>query len=530
MSEYSLESPSIVASGSQETRSLPLDVAGFSTQTFEYFFYFPAAGEFTHFPAHVSSEDRVLAVADPVEFKVIDRPSKVDKSSWAYVSQNGTPDQVIKFLDQENVLRLDLAKIAFRMKDKSFFEKAIRTLRERYAYHRILWSYGILHNNRDVIREFLSHADSFVSACGIHFESELLTINPIERQWYFHSEFWPLVNARRHRVGKKHTILNPEFHRQYHRLLDVLANRRNLDDDDHLVVTYYLLLQDRVEEALKHFGQVSVANVESKMQYDYCRAYLAFYLEDPDEAVSIAQKWTDYPVVHWQKRFQEIMAQADEIRGGATQTVDDESNKQVQAELAASAPSFDFEVESRKANVEFQNLTELKVNFYEMDIELLFSRKPFAQDELEGFSMIRPNVSQSIRLPAAEKNEPGKHEFLLPSELDNKNVLVEIVAGDQTKSKPYFSNSLSVQLIETYGQLHVTQESTGDPIAKAYVKVYSRSGGEIKFHKDGYTDLRGRFDYVSQSNNRLDGIEKYSILVMHPDNGAVIKQAAPPAE
>ena len=357
-----------------------------------------------------------------------------------------------------------------------------------------------------------------------------MKIEPIERNWYFHSEFWPLVNSRSHRVGPKHSILNPEFHQQYHRLMDVLSNRTALTDDDHLVVTYYMLLQDRIDEAFEHFGKVNASNLECDMQYDYCRAYLDLYLEKPDSAAAIAQKWTDYPVVHWRKRFQEILAQVDEIRGGDTQTIDEESTKQKQAELAASAPSFDFEVESRTAKIRFQNLEQVDVNYYEMDIELLFSRKPFAQDELDGFSLIRPNLSQTVKLPSQGRNEPGTHEFALPAELDNKNVLVEIVAGDQTKSKPYFSNSLSVQMIESYGQLRVTQESGGDPIAKAYVKVYSRSGDVVKFHKDGYTDLRGRFDYVSQSNNSLDGIEKYSILIMHPEYGAVIKQAIPPAE
>ncbi len=527
---HQLPKGAVIASGSQETRNIPIDLAGFSTQTFEYYFYFPAAGDFTHFPAHVSKGDRVMAVADPVEFKVTDKPAELDKTSWAFVSQNGSADEVIEFINQQNVLRLDLNKIAFRMKDKSFFERAIKTLRNRYVYNHILWSYSILHNDKQSIRELLSHADSFVKACGIYFQSELLPIDPIERSWYFHSEYWPLVNSRSHRVGPKRTILNPEFHRQYHRLMDVLSNRRELTDDDHLVVTYYMLLQDRIDEAFAHFGRVDLANIECNMQYAYCNAYLDMYREQPEAAAAKAQLWTDYPVVHWGNRFKEILAQVDEIRGGAVQTVDDKSNKQKQTELAASAPSFDFDVESSTAKIGYQNIDELTVNYYEMDIELLFSRRPFAQDELDGFSMIRPNLTQSVKLPSVENNEPGTHEFVLPAELKNKNVLVEIVAGDQTKSKPYFSNSLAVQLIETYGQLRVTSKAGGAPIAKAYVKVYSRSGGSVKFHKDGYTDLRGRFDYVSQSNNSIDGIEKYSILVMHPENGAVIKQGMPPQE
>jgi hypothetical protein len=35
-------------------------------------------------------------------------------------------------------------------------------------------------------------------------------------------------------------------------------------------------------------------------------------------------------------------------------------------------------------------------------------------------------------------------------------------------------------------------------VSKAYVKVYARlRNGEIRFFKDGYTDLRGKFDYAS---------------------------------
>ena len=521
----------VTASGSQETKTIPIDLAGFSTQTFEYFFYFPKAGEFTHFPAHVSTDERVLAVADSIAFKVTDTPVELDKTSWAYVSQNGSDDDVIDFINKNNVLRLDLGQIAFRMKDGAFFKRAIETLKNRYAYNHTLWAYSILHNDAPTIREFLSHASSFISRCGMNFDSELLTINPIDRRWYFHSEFWPLVNARVHRVGAKRKILNPEFHQQYHKLMNVLSNEKRLDDDDHLVVTYYMLLQDRIDEALMHFAKVDSAKINSTMQYDYCDAYLDIYREKPEAAASKAEKWVSYPVVHWRKRFQEILAQVEEIRGGEVAVVDAENNKQKQAELAATAPGFEFEIEARKATVNYQNINAVTVNYYEMDIELLFSRRPFAQDELDGFSMIRPNLVQNLPLPKVAAGKPGAHEFELPNELMNKNVLVEIVAGDQTKSQPYFANSLGVQLIESYGQLRVTDKKQGQPIAKAYVKVYSRhQNGTVKFHKDGYTDLRGRFDYVSQSNNSIDGISKYSILIMHPENGSVIRQALPPQE
>ena len=49
-----------------------------------------------------------------------------------------------------------------------------------------------------------------------------------------------------------------------------------------------------------------------------------------------------------------------------------------------------------------------------------------------------------------------------------------------------------------------------------------------KFYKDGYTDLRGRFDYTSLSTNELDFVKKFSLLVLSEEHGAVVREASPP--
>ncbi|MGB2500164.1 MAG: hypothetical protein ACPIA2_10725 [Mariniblastus sp.] len=532
-----IPSGSMTSSGSRETRTVLMSLEAFSTATFEYAFYFPEAGDFEHYPAHVSAKERVIAVADPVAFKVVDQPAEVDKTSWEFVSQNGTNDDVIDFLNRENILRLKLSDIAFRMKDKAFFERTIETLRARCAYDNVLWAYAVKHNDSGGIREFLSHANKLIGQCGVAFQSDLLTIDPVERNWYSHKEYSPLVNARAHQLGGTRKILNPEFASQYNRLLTVLSNRRTLTDDDQLALTYYLLLQDRIEDAMSHFGKVSKVNLDSKLQYDYCDAYLDMYRADPKSAAEKAAVWADHPVPRWANRFKQILAQVDEINGASAITVNSKDSGEVQTEMAAQAPSFDFKVESGVAKINFQNLDEMTVNLYEMDVELLFSRSPFAQDNLDGFSLIRPNFSQNIELDKKDGDAPapvgGKrnHEFELPPKMQNKNVLVELVGGDQTRSMPYFAHSLDIQLVEKFGQLKVSEASTGKPLAKTYVKVYAKSGnGEVVFHKDGYTDLRGRFDYVSQSNTSLDGIVKFSILMMSENQGAVIRQARPPIE
>jgi hypothetical protein len=55
------------------------------------------------------------------------------------------------------------------------------------------------------------------------------------------------------------------------------------------------------------------------------------------------------------------------------------------------------------------------------------------------------------------------------------------------------------------------------------VKVYAETrDGKITFHKDGYTDLRGKFDYLSHTAIDSSTIKRVAILTSHPDKGARI--------
>jgi hypothetical protein len=189
--------------------------------------------------------------------------------------------------------------------------------------------------------------------------------------------------------------------------------------------------------------------------------------------------------------------------------------------------SFDFKVESKEIALNYQGTEEVQVNYYLMDIELLFSRNPFVQQYSGQFSYVRPNATETRKLPADRKSI----KFPLPDSFHNSNVLIEVTAGGQRRSQAYFSNSLVVQTIENYGQVRVTDAETGKPISTTYVKVYARGkDGSVKFYKDGYTDLRGRFEYSSLSTNELDNVEKFSLLILSEDHGAVVREANPPKQ
>lgn len=518
---------SIPVLNGQVTKSVHLDLQPYHTQTLEYHFYFPAAGEYPHYPVHVGSGDQVLAFAQPFTFKVVNEPTNIDKESWDYLSQHGTTDQVLEYLKKNNAFRTNLDRIAFRMKDKEFFRTAVNLLTLRHAYNHTLWSYGVLHNETAAVREFLQHADAFLAQCGDVIDSPLVTTDPVARRTYEHLEYKPLVNARVNQLGKNREILNDRFLWQYQRLMKQLSYRRQLSDADQMAVTYYLLLQDRVEDGIEFFEQVNADALPSRLQYDYCGAYLGFSREQPEQAKAIALKYANHPVDRWRNAFAAVVAQADELTNKDAKLVDEEDRNQRQTQLAATEPNFDFTVESKKVKLEFQNLKTVQVSYYLMDVELLFSRNPFVQGHSGQFSFIRPNSTQTVALP-----EKGTvHEFALPEQFHRSNVLVEIVGGGVTKSHAYYANVMAVQTIENYGQVKVTHGGDARPLSKVYVKVYARmQDGQVKFYKDGYTDLRGRFDYTSLSTNELDFVKRFSLLVFSDEHGAVVREVNPPKQ
>ena len=124
-----------------------------------------------------------------------------------------------------------------------------------------------------------------------------------------------------------------------------------------------------------------------------------FYRAEPDAAKQIATKYAEHPVERWREAFANVVAQADEIAKNEVVVVDEEDRDQNQARRAAQTPSLDFVVEARTVKLDYQNLASVRVNYYLMDVELLFSRNPFVQNHGGRFSFIRPNQTQTIELP-----------------------------------------------------------------------------------------------------------------------------------
>ena len=87
---------------------------------------------------------------------------------------------------------------------------------------------------------------------------------------------------------------------------------------------------------------------------------------------------------------------------------------------------------------------------------------------------------------------------------------------------------LKYSLIEAIGEIKVmTPDGKGLP--KVYIKCFCETNNkEVKFYKDGFTDLRGKFDYVSLNNDLVNEVKHFSILMVSEKYGSLIATCNPP--
>ncbi|GAM26003.1 hypothetical protein SAMD00019534_091780 [Acytostelium subglobosum LB1] len=268
---------------------------------------------------------------------------------------------------------------------------------------------------------------------------------------------------------------------------------------------------------------------ELQVQFDYLISYMDFFNANPTKAKELSEKYKNYPVQRWNALFKDIYNKIQQVTNSDTVEVDDNENDRDRrhAKLLATEPSFDVSLEpNRTIAINYTNLTDVTINYYIMDIELLFSSNPFVQQELGQFLYISPNKKESFPL----KELSGTHIVKIPEEFKNSNIMVDCQSHGIHHNLTIYSNNLAVQITEKAGQLRVIEKQTKKPISKAYIKVYEKSNsGNVQFWKDGYSDIAGYFDYASVSTGNINDVSKLSILVLHNQFGALIKEAKPPA-
>lgn len=158
------------------------------------------------------------------------------------------------------------------------------------------------------------------------------------------------------------------------------------------------------------------------------------------------------------------------------------------------------------------------VKYYTIDAEILFSRAPFLKDNTTEFSYVKPTHVCEVQMYPSDASEEDFAQFAihkepLPSQLINKNLVIEVNGEGKQEFKTFYSTDLKIQINEAFGELKVMHGETA--LSKVYCKVFKMStNGVESFYRDGYTDIRGKFEYlVSSGSTDLKAVSKFAILV-----------------
>ncbi|CAD8194852.1 unnamed protein product [Paramecium octaurelia] len=517
------------------TKTFTLTCAPYQTQVQKYYFYFPKSGKFTIYPANISNLGKVIQIAKEKTLQVYDQKPKVNLENINEILSTDNNQDILDYIENKNIFNTKLfnPKLLYhKFSDQSFYNQVMEIYRRRKFYDFHSFAYSLLHNNIECLKElFLTEqGQNALKQKFKHFKCSLFEINSIRVL-----EYYPLIIKRVHKLKQgENNILNVQFRKQYTNYLSYLLEKSQFSTVDKIILIYYLLLQERVNEAVQIYEQISEEEQnEQQLQFDYLSAYLDFYTGYPNfqKAREICQKYLSYPVIHWRNMFYEIINLFIEYDGEEDNQISklEMTQQQKSNDIMKKEETLACTIEGDSINITFSNLQEVKIEYYKLDIEILFSNNPFLKNVIQDFSIVLPNVCVTQKLGGQEiQKNLFQEKIKIPSEISKENLFVTIKGEQKSVTCKYQPTSLFVRTMVDSGQIRVFNEQ-GQYLSKVYVKVYSKNKGDSEtFHKDGYTDIRGRFDYASLSSSNVKDIAQFSMLIYHEDLGSIIQQVQPP--
>jgi len=299
--------------------------------------------------------------------------------------------------------------------------------------------------------------------------------------------------------------------------------------EERMCATYYMIIMNRTSDALRIFNSISVAPEDNQL-YDYMKAFLTVhadatglislseltskYLKSDNIGPALRAKWRDL------ENFVGELRDCAEYNSEFVYESEDSKRNRKEVILA---------LESAGGNqvVKYKNIDKMIVKLYRIDIELMFTTAPFTRSN-NSYRFVEPTkVLEREFDKEAKVNRVPLTQLVGHSDSDDaENVIFEVSAGERFINGSLFMHQLDLQLSES--QVRVLRKQEGTPVVKAYVKVYVQTFAcpDGVFYKDGYTDLRGRFDYRTVATNAADSVTKFGILVKTISNGADIVYVA----
>lgn len=534
---------SIPIMNGHKTRNKIVALEPFQTRVVPYYFYFPSAGNFTHWPAHVNKNGKILGFdMNKQQIRVLDPTAIEDTSSWGYMCRDAKYETLIEYLRSDPGLpNRDLTQLEPRGSPKlKEFKEICSVLRQRGLYCAAFWRNAFQYGPdcRDEIEEYLNLDQDFQKymypcfgdALRVDPKRPLGSYDPLIRKMASYNEFWTAANVPgknlRYIEGRPKIANFDETYRNF--LLMAVLNSFNLPSmsiEDRMCATYYMILMNRTADALRIFSSITTEPEDNQL-FDYMKGFLTVhadatgmmslseltskYLKSDNIGPALREKWRDL------ENFVGELRDCAEYDGEFVYESEESRRNRSEVILAMD-----------KLVVKYKNLDTLTLKLYKIDIELMFTTAPFTRSN-NSYRFVEPTKSftQTVEKEAKVNVLPLTDITGPMDDMVGENMIFEVLSAGRCVNGSIYVNQLDLQLSDS--QVRVLRKPEGTPVVKAYVKVYvqTKSNTEGVFYKDGYTDLRGRFDYKTVATNALDSVTRFGILVKTISNGADILYVA----
>jgi hypothetical protein len=510
--------------GGPPRRTLSLRLAALDREQFEVGCYFPAPGRFEAHSAQVHAGERCRAFAPSLSGAVRPFGAPGSEPSLEQRVERASAAELVEILsacgpdDLERLARPNGDALTVRLEDPGLCRAVLEVLRERLWFDAEWWSYGLWHRDLQATRELLADDQRLRACLEDGLDTPLLRLDPFLDHGHEALDFAPLWPARAHPFGGE-APADDELAQAYRRLLEQLACTPSPDDGQRLALCIHWLYQGRQAEALELFAGIRREGLVEQVQHDYAAASLALLQSDTNAARRAAERGLELPLPRWRRRFGDLLAFVDAVEGRAPLAASDAPRAGPRPE-----PERSLALEERAGQpwARWSGLDSVELCLYPIDLELAFSRQPFST----GGDLTSGAVLPERRLALPIAGPRGEQALALPAEYAARPALLELRSGALAVRRLWQPAGLLVDLSETQGRL-TAQKPDGRPAPAAYVKVYVRDpDGQVRFHKDGYTDLLGRFDYSARTPPGPRA-ERFALLVLDPDGGARLLEAGP---
>ena len=330
---------------SSEAKSI--EIAPFTTLQYQSpIFYFPYYGSYQWFPSHVSTSNKLLAFAQPRTLTVVSSQTFIDEESWAHiVGKSAKIEQVIQFLEHQNLQEIsnDIQKLLWRFslqqqEGKFDWEKVMETLELRREFVKEIAVFSLVYDEKITDRVKDALFAYFHDQVGPKFSSPLLSydlnsslmigtnqkLSTLKR----YPEVYPFINARAHKQTNADMRIstNAKISKNHTDIIEELCYYdKPISLEMRVRLIILLINENRIEDARKVFSQIEEENIfySDRMQLDYLRIYLAFFIDDSysqeelyelaQDGLDFAKKYESYPNLNWRNRFVRVTQYCQDI-------------------------------------------------------------------------------------------------------------------------------------------------------------------------------------------------------------------------